>query len=352
MGDDKTRFRKENDQFSLRTVLAFNELQTIEGSMVGGEQGDYGVCLFHPEADASTQPEILRKLRTSVRELGECVLESSCHYALFYLFSGELCLVTCGQHAWNGLREGLTSLLERLPIPTTVFSARGGSLRELYGLCSTMQALSSLRIVRGFGSLTDLTKTPEVEADLLRLATLLEAACLSVTGRDEAALSKALRCLSAESELRRAFEKADKTCVARCLSCYFSGINVSSYTAMLASLEELQSTLFRTRPRINRDVVAEARRYAENHYMEQIGINTIAEHLDITPNYLSRLFHERTGKKFVNYLTDIRIENAKRLLRERPGITVKTVAEKVGYLSTRYFTKVFYRKAGKLPSEY
>ena len=86
--------------------------------------------------------------------------------------------------------------------------------------------------------------------------------------------------------------------------------------------------------------------------MDKISISEAASILGISPNYLSKIFHERTGEKFIDYLTRTRITNAKRILIENSRITVSEAAQRVGYLSTRHFTKTFARYAGCLPSEY
>ena len=86
--------------------------------------------------------------------------------------------------------------------------------------------------------------------------------------------------------------------------------------------------------------------------MKDIAINTIAEMYHITPNYLSRIFHEKSGRRFVDYLTEVRIMNAKRLLTTEPGLSVQDIALKVGYYSSRYFSKIFIRETGMRPSQY
>ncbi len=98
-------------------------------------------------------------------------------------------------------------------------------------------------------------------------------------------------------------------------------------------------------------VVEEVKSFIEKNYMNNIGIAQIAYRLNLTPNYLSALFHRKTGKTFINYLTDIRIEKAKEFLTD-PSLKVCDVARRVGYYSTRYFSRVFKKRVGFQPSEY
>jgi two-component system response regulator YesN len=91
--------------------------------------------------------------------------------------------------------------------------------------------------------------------------------------------------------------------------------------------------------------------YVEENYMNDIGINTIALALNLSPNYLSSIFHKKTQKRFTDYLTEVRIAKAKELLRET-DLHVKDIAQKVGYYSTRHFTKLFFKYVNCYPSEY
>lgn len=86
--------------------------------------------------------------------------------------------------------------------------------------------------------------------------------------------------------------------------------------------------------------------------MNQIGINTLSDLIGISPNYLSKIYKIKTGENFVDHLTSVRIKKAIELIQSGQFTTIKTVAEKVGYFSSRYFTKVFLKSTGITPSEY
>lgn len=100
------------------------------------------------------------------------------------------------------------------------------------------------------------------------------------------------------------------------------------------------------------DVISQVKAYVEKYYMNDIGIGQIAEMYDITPNYLSTIFHQKAGRKFVDYLTEVRIAHAKRLLVQNKTASVKDVAVMVGYNSSRYFATLFQKITGMKPSEY
>jgi|GEM_PF-2383662 len=100
------------------------------------------------------------------------------------------------------------------------------------------------------------------------------------------------------------------------------------------------------------DIVSEVIAFVDRHYMESLGISAIAEALGISANYLSTLFHKRTGQKLVTYISGQRMLQAKRILIENPGMPVAKVAALVGFSDSRYFAQQFYRYAGCYPSQY
>jgi AraC-like DNA-binding protein len=84
---------------------------------------------------------------------------------------------------------------------------------------------------------------------------------------------------------------------------------------------------------------------------ERIHLKNVTYASANTPSYLSNLFHRKTGTTFVKYLIKLRILKAKELLSVT-NLPVQQVAERVGYYSTRYFTKLFVEAVGIYPSEY
>lgn len=100
------------------------------------------------------------------------------------------------------------------------------------------------------------------------------------------------------------------------------------------------------------DRFSEILHYVDSHYMEDLSLTQLAEKMELTPNYFSKVFHDRTGKTFSAYLTEVRIAQAKRILLVRRDVLVKDVAIMVGYFSYRHFTNVFKKMTGCYPSEF
>ncbi|TCL76265.1 two-component system response regulator YesN [Hydrogenispora ethanolica] len=97
--------------------------------------------------------------------------------------------------------------------------------------------------------------------------------------------------------------------------------------------------------------VQQAVAYLQQHYREDIAIETVARALGISGVYLSQLFKKETGRTLVEYLTDCRIAAAKGLL-QRGEHKVHEVAKLVGYKSSQYFSQVFHKVTGVFPLDY
>jgi two-component system, response regulator YesN len=97
--------------------------------------------------------------------------------------------------------------------------------------------------------------------------------------------------------------------------------------------------------------IEDALKYISAHYSEDITMNSIAKALFLNPSYFSKIFNEYVGQTFSEYLTKVRMNYAKELLKVS-YLKVYEVAEKVGYSDYRHFTKKFKELMGISPIEY
>lgn len=127
--------------------------------------------------------------------------------------------------------------------------------------------------------------------------------------------------------------------------------NLSIFNWYLQKMEELTNMLnIKSRPRIKR-IVEEAEAYLQENYMNDITLKEVAARLYVSPQYLSRIFHEEQKKSFVEWLNTYRVEKAKQLLRENEE-AISQIAEKVGYRDYKYFSNVFKKYTGLTPRDY
>lgn len=102
---------------------------------------------------------------------------------------------------------------------------------------------------------------------------------------------------------------------------------------------------------LGKDVIREIQLFVRQHYAENISLNSLAEQFFLHPSYLSRLFKEKTGHNFIEYLTEIRMEKVKELLKNSDQKIIE-ICEMTGYDNPRYFSKVFKQYTGMTPSEF
>ncbi|SFK78271.1 two-component system, response regulator YesN [Paenibacillus sp. 1_12] len=91
--------------------------------------------------------------------------------------------------------------------------------------------------------------------------------------------------------------------------------------------------------------------YIEQHFNENITLESMAAMLYMNPYYFSSFFKKHTRVNFKHYVTEIRMKHAVKLLLHT-DLLVYEIAEKVGYNNARHFSDMFKKQFGKLPQEY
>jgi len=116
-------------------------------------------------------------------------------------------------------------------------------------------------------------------------------------------------------------------------------------------LDTFMDTVYETRNVRNARSLGEALKYIRENYHKNLTLENVAQQIYISPYYLSHMFREELGITFVEYLTMVRMEEAKRLLAD-PALSVVAIASQVGYEDASYFSKVFKRYVGMSPNRY
>lgn len=99
------------------------------------------------------------------------------------------------------------------------------------------------------------------------------------------------------------------------------------------------------------DVIEKMQTYAQKNYSKNLTVDLLACFFNKNRSYLSHLFKEKTGVKFVDYLSDIRINKAKSLLATTDK-KMYQIAKLIGYDNVKYFFRVFKKKTGKTPEQW
>lgn len=115
---------------------------------------------------------------------------------------------------------------------------------------------------------------------------------------------------------------------------------------------EIQKHVLHERQDTTKAFVEKAVEYVHEHYSDQnLSIETICSYLNVSAAYFSTIFKKETGKTFINFLTDYRMEEALELLMTQNEKTY-IIAEKVGYSDPNYFSYAFKKQFGMSPSKY
>lgn len=101
----------------------------------------------------------------------------------------------------------------------------------------------------------------------------------------------------------------------------------------------------------DKNVISKALNYIQANYSRNISLQTISDHVHLSKNYFVNLFKREVGESFVEHLTRVRVENAKRLLKDQ-RLKAIDVGNMVGFEDQRYFSKVFKKMTGFTPTEY
>lgn len=94
-----------------------------------------------------------------------------------------------------------------------------------------------------------------------------------------------------------------------------------------------------------------AKAYMQKNFVRDISLDDVSKAINMNPYYFSKLFKEETGVNFIDYLTRIRIEHAKMLLKN-DRLSIKEVCVNSGYSNPNYFSRIFKKYVGKTPTEF
>ncbi|WP_310832276.1 helix-turn-helix domain-containing protein [Paenibacillus pedocola] len=116
-------------------------------------------------------------------------------------------------------------------------------------------------------------------------------------------------------------------------------------------LEMLIDSLNEERESSRSHVHQRALLYINQNYKEDISMEQAAEYVNLSPHYFSKLFRQQAGETFIDYLTRLRINEAKRLIAGEE-LSLKGICYEVGYKDPNYFSRVFKKAVGITPSEF
>jgi two-component system response regulator YesN len=116
-------------------------------------------------------------------------------------------------------------------------------------------------------------------------------------------------------------------------------------------LERMKRAYAEHYSRLEPDTIHRIKQYIEEHSHEDISLEAIGKRVGLSPFYISKMFKEQLGVNYIDFLTECRIEKAKRLMAV-PEKSLKEIAFEVGYHDPNYFSKVFKKTSDLSPTDY
>jgi two-component system, response regulator YesN len=116
-------------------------------------------------------------------------------------------------------------------------------------------------------------------------------------------------------------------------------------------LDQMQQTYLEYYDRLEPDTIQQIKQYIVEHSHEDISLDAIGKRVGLSPFYISKMFKEQLGINYIDFLTECRIEKAKKLMGD-PEKSLKEITFEVGYHDPNYFSKVFKKMNDTSPTEY
>lgn len=341
--------REKQRQFTeeLRRAIDLEDFSDMKG---WGQKQSFVVCTFFADSGcALIRQDIVRKIYQKLKAYAK---ESSTElFAVFAGVAAGICVVA-DQKETVALKAFLCDEDERewKDVFLSGLYSRICGVEECGSAIKLQGALAPLRL---FGKNREVLGTQEWNRDPLVLkkqyfGVRVENLLAIYTSGDIAGLREELVVFHREVEM------AGETQVTNELRESLGVINGFPFTT--DSVEhyfgELLEALIRekTGMKLEEELIIRICTYVRQHYMEDLSIDAMGEQFSITPTYLSHYFRKKTGEKYIDYVTGIRMEKAKEFLQTH-RYTMKEVSSRVGYSSEKHFSRTFKKFWGINPSE-
>ncbi len=308
-------------------------------------------CIIYTDTKDSMHAGNLCKLL--IRDFGSYPFPPSLSLCNYFLPTGELCLITAGNRG-DYLIDFMKSSDSAKDAAITAVSFEASDLITLLTEVDQFQDMNYLRcyITGQCCSYIHLAQQCSINS-MPALANALEQTALAFLLGDTAAFYTGLVELEQFKTEWHTYAEAYKASAIRFFAS-LTGYPVEYQTGagLLALLPNSIPNSIQATKLNSDDLMVQIKDFVSRNCKEDISIQKLGEIFRISPNYLSKIFHDRTGMRYIDYVTWLRIERSKALLLGNSNLTVQQVSEQVGYYSSRHFTKTFKKLTGVLPTEY
>lgn len=356
------KIKDTNSYFQLNIMDVFNNYT------LGSEEREYVLinedeekiffifmlCIKSGNKDSEKVIDVQNRILQKIWMLGEDVINRKGYYASVLNGEGIPCIVF---YVSQTEREYIVSHMKKICLEEKEMACYfiWFENKHMESMCSTCEKIENtmyLLAQEKAGNVYEyydlIGRTGEEEKDFLRIVNNLLESWIEADG---------VACRNIMNDLWRKYKDEKLTLKLEQLSAYCSyitgcTIKNGSIKEFCVSFVEMSDQMYSSVSRINIDMIKEIKEYILTYYMNEMSISQIADHYNLTANYLSTVFHQKTGEKFIEYLTKTRIEAAKKLLIQNMSASVQDIALMVGYNSARHFSTLFQKQTGMTPSTY
>ena len=349
--------QNKNMVFSLDIIRSFqisDLLDTDEISLLPYAEGNYIILQIFFD---TPQKKSLYSIKQELFHLFELYCKESpsvLFSAVFFNINGELCIICSVNEAWPLIRQVNYQIQNYPDDMVSVFYGTGNTLKSIYDLSRKIISISDIRIIRSCRTATNIDTLLSIEElpQLLLLCHEIDTFVSQALAGNRESMRIQAAALSANDALDSIFQSIDHSKLYLYLEHILEiKLYTKTYQGFIEEMYHKTCLLLDNRRNSSFDITA-VKDFVYKNYETDVSISHISEYFNISSSHFSKVFHDKTGQKYIDFVTEVRMERAKRLLREYPDISVKETAESVGYVSVRHFSKVFQKYTGVLPSNY
>ena len=276
------------------------------------------------------------------------------YHAVFVNTDGELCVV-CDAVDPSHLTFYINSKLAEYPDGLiSSFMGKAGSIEGIYKASRRISEVSDVRFVfdcRQTRSITEIDSTAGLE-EILHFSSEINRLIRNALVGNQESVRQFAASLEQDSRMASVFYQISHAVLYQYLGNILAQpFCAESWSAFLKQICLAAAELSRKKPVYGFDVTA-IKDFVYRNYGQDVSIALVSEYFNLSPAYFSRLFLVRTGQKYIDFVTEVRMENAKRILSSSPDVSVRKTAAEVGYTSVRHFSKTFQKYTGMLPSNW
>lgn len=351
--------RRDNQSFvdyiSRQFMIA--DMIGIENAELSKDRKQYLLCLFVIDAiDEKQRKNCEVKLYRELNEYMEENLSNNRKFATFFLMNREICLVLEGESFMrlNFFLHQFTNSI-RGEGSVHLFLTNADNIKELYINKQIILGIEPVRLAMKSGiqvNLSELQKNP----DILKINFFCEKMEQMLARYYEGNIGLIYESIEKLSEKEREYNvifEAVRVNLCRNIGRILEvDLEAHDYAVFLQKCRFAMESKIGENAARSQDVIQKIKDFVEINYSNDVGIEKLGEILGITPPYISRIFRDKTGEKYIDYVTSVRMRKVLEFLQGNPNLSVKEMAEKAGYGSERYFSRAFKKYYGINPSQW